>query len=104
MLFPRLHVVNESVHAAHAMMFRRHPFVIHWMLLLKRYAICAKLVREESRSFASGPTSLVSHQTGYRRKRYEWNALSYQQKKAQQEVSPAAVSGLSLFVMMTARR
>jgi HAE1 family hydrophobic/amphiphilic exporter-1 len=30
---------------------------------------------------------------------YEWNALSYQQKKAQQEVSPAAVFGLSLFVV-----
>jgi HAE1 family hydrophobic/amphiphilic exporter-1 len=30
---------------------------------------------------------------------YEWNALSYQQKKAQREVSPAAVFGLSLFVV-----
>src|SRR5260370_1305374 len=30
---------------------------------------------------------------------YEWNALSYQQKKAQEEVSPAAVFGLSLFVV-----
>ena len=30
---------------------------------------------------------------------YEWNALSYQQKKAQQEVSPAAVFGLSLLVV-----
>jgi HAE1 family hydrophobic/amphiphilic exporter-1 len=30
---------------------------------------------------------------------YEWNALSYQQRKAQQEVSPAAVFGLSLFVV-----
>ncbi len=30
---------------------------------------------------------------------YDWNALSYQQKKAQQEVSPAAVFGLSLLVV-----
>jgi len=30
---------------------------------------------------------------------YEWNALSYQQKKAQEEVSPAGVFGLSLFVV-----
>ncbi len=30
---------------------------------------------------------------------YEWNALSYQQKKAQDEVSPAAVFGLSLLVV-----
>jgi HAE1 family hydrophobic/amphiphilic exporter-1 len=30
---------------------------------------------------------------------YEWNALSYQQDKARQEVSPAAVFGFSLFVV-----
>ena len=30
---------------------------------------------------------------------YDWNALSYQQKKAEEEVSPAAVFGLSLFVV-----
>jgi len=30
---------------------------------------------------------------------FEWNALSYQQKKAQEEVSPAAVFGLSLLVV-----
>jgi hydrophobic/amphiphilic exporter-1 (mainly G- bacteria), HAE1 family len=30
---------------------------------------------------------------------YEWNALSYQQKKAQEEVSPAAVFGFSLVVV-----
>lgn len=30
---------------------------------------------------------------------YDWNALSYQQKRAQQEVSPAAVFGLSLLVV-----
>ena len=30
---------------------------------------------------------------------YDWNALSYQQKKAEQEVSPAAVFGLSLLVV-----
>lgn len=30
---------------------------------------------------------------------YDWNALSYQQKRAQEEVSPAAVFGLSLLVV-----
>jgi len=30
---------------------------------------------------------------------YDWNALSYQQKKAEEEVSPAAVFGLSLLVV-----